>query len=415
MTPPSPTVEQTGSYVYPIARNTFGADELAAAQDVLASDRFTMGPRVREFEEAFADWIGSPHAVMVNSGSSANLLMVEVMMRGHVERLWAPGDEVLVPALSWPTTVWPLVQLGLVPVFTDIDPDTLAIDLDSAQRMLSDRTRGMFLIHVLGQPPNMATLGAFNQANDLELLEDTCEALGAHAGERHAGTIGEMGSFSFYFSHHLTTIEGGMIATASDAVRDDLVSMRSHGWARDRSDRQRWIEKNPEIDPRFLFVGTGYNLRPTEINAAIGLVQLGRLEAMLAEREDIATRVASWIEPIPWLRLIGSERLTAPRLADRPWLAHSWMMLPFEVAEGAPLDTDAVVGHLETSGIETRPIVAGNLVRHPATRSVRFRADGSLAVADRLLERGFMIGCHPMATTAELDALESAFTSLGKP
>ena len=276
---------------------------------------------------------------MVNSGSSANLLMVEAMLRGtDREARWQPGDEVLVPALVWPPTVWPLVQLGLTPVFTDIDPGTLAIDLASAENVLSDRTRGMFLIHVLGQPPDMAAVAEFNAAHGIELLEDTCEALGSHAAGQHAGTIGHMGSFSFYFSHHLTTIEGGMVTTPSEAVRDDLRSMRSHGWARDRGDRQHWVDANPQIDSRFLFIGSGYNLRPTEINAAIGLVQLDRLEDMLAGREDIASSVAGWVDAIPWLRLIGSDRLGAPGLDDRSWRRHSWMMLAFEVAEDAPLD-----------------------------------------------------------------------------
>jgi CDP-6-deoxy-D-xylo-4-hexulose-3-dehydrase len=400
-------------YAYPVANDTFGPEELAAAQEVLASGRFTMGPRVREFETAFAEWVGSPHAVMVNSGSSANLLMVEAMLRGSgVAAPWQPGDEVLVPALAWPTTVWPLVQLGLTPVFTDIDPDTLAIDLASAESVLSDKTRGMFLIHVLGQPPDMAAVADFNRAHGIQLLEDTCEALGSHAAGQHAGTIGLMGSFSFYFSHHLTTIEGGMVTTSSEAISDDLRSMRSHGWARDRGDRQQWVDANPQIDPRFLFIGTGYNLRPTEINAAIGLVQLDRLDDMVRRREELAALVTKWIAGIPWLRLIGAERLAAPALHDHPWREHSWMMLAFEVGEDAPVDLAAVVEQLEASGIETRPIVAGNLVRHPAMDQIEFRAADSLAAADRILKRGFMIGCHPVAEPAELEHLEAAFSTL---
>lgn len=400
-------------YSYPVARNTLGEAELRGAHDVLASDQYTMGPRVAEFERAFANWIDSPYAVMVNSGSSANLLMVEAMLRSSgVEHPWRPGDEVLVPALAWPTTVWPLVQLGLTPVFTDIDPETLAIDLDSAERVLSNRTRGMFLIHVLGQPPDMDEIARFNASHDLTLLEDTCEALGAHAGGIHAGTIGCMGSFSFYFSHHLTTIEGGMVATADERIHDDLLSMRSHGWARDRRDRQEWIDAYPTIDPRFLFVGTGYNVRPTEINAAIGLVQLKRLDAMLTGRVEIARAVADFISDIPWLRLIGSERLDAPPMSGRAWREHSWMMLAFEVGSDAPVPPSEVIGHFEYAKIETRPIVAGNLVRHPAVAAVQHRTANSFANADRILSRGFMIGCHPVAEPSDLAHLEAAIRGL---
>ena len=402
-------------YAYPVAADTFGPEERAAVEEVLASGRFTMGPRVAEFEAAFAEWVGSPHAVMVNSGSSANLLMVEAMLRGSdAEPGWQPGDEVLVPALAWPTTVWPLVQLGLTPVFVDIDPDTLAIDLASAESVVSDKTRGMFLIHVLGQPPDMAAVVEFNRAHGLHLLEDTCEALGSHAGGSHAGTIGRMGSFSFFFSHHLTTIEGGMVTTGSEGIRDDLRSMRSHGWARDRGDRQQWADANPEIDPRFLFVGTGYNLRPTEINAAIGMVQLGRLDDMVRRRHELAAHAAQWVTDIPWLRLIGSERLGAPALDARSWLAHSWMMLAFEVAGDAPVSAQAAARRLEDMGIETRPIVAGNLVRHPAMDRIQYRTADSLAIADRILERGFMIGCHPTAEQSAIDHLEAAFSTLGE-
>jgi len=409
----SPPRGQDHGYVYPLAVNTLGPAELDAAFNVLASGRFTMGARVREFEEAFADWIGSPYAVMVNSGSSANLLMVEAMLRGtSVDNPWLPGDEVLVPALAWPTTVWPLVQLGLTPVFTDVDPDTLAIDLASAESVITDRTRGMVLIHVLGQAADMEAIAEFNVAHGIQLLEDSCESLGAHAGGRHVGTIGQMGSFSFYFSHHLTTIEGGMIATATKGLRDDLRSMRSHGWARDRDDRQHWVDANPDIDPRFLFVGTGYNVRPMDLNAAIGLVQLKRLDGMLQRREKIAALMADWVSAIPWLRMYGSDRLDAPRLTKRPWREHSWMTLAFEVAADAPLETEQVVRHLEASGVETRPIVAGNLVRHPAMHDIRYRAADSLATADRVLEQGFMIGCHPMTEPAELERLEASFTQL---
>lgn len=409
----TPASRQSVSYAYPVAHNTIGPSELEAASMVLASDRLTMSDRVREFEMAFASWTSSEHAVMVNSGSSANLLMVEAMLRSSaIDRPWQPGDEILVPALSWPTTVWPVVQLGLTPVFTDIDPTTLAIDLRSAERVISDRTRGMMLIHVVGQPPDMADVLHFADAHELDLLEDACEALGSHDRGRHVGTMGRMGSFSFYFSHHLTTIEGGMVTTSDRRLDDDLRSMRSHGWSRDRNDRGDWQSAHDDIDNRFLFVTTGYNLRPTEINAAIGLAQLDRLDSMLHQRHELAAWVADRVERVPWLRLIGAERLTDESLAGRAWMTHSWMMLPFEILDQAPITPKEVIGHLERAGVETRPIIAGNLVRHPAVRSIRHRHDDDLLVADRLLRRGFMIGCHPGPDPSALSALEEAFARL---
>ncbi len=192
---------------------------------------------------------------MVNSGSSANLLVVDALLRrSQVEAPLRPGDEVLVPGLAWPTTVWPLVQLGLTPVFVDIDPVTLSIDLESAHAALGPRTRAMFLVHVLGRAADMTALGRFCADHGLHLLEDSCESLGAHWAERHVGTFGLAGSFSFYFSHHVSTIEGGMVVTNDPVLHDDLLSLRAHGWVRERSDRPRWAERFPGLDERFQLV-----------------------------------------------------------------------------------------------------------------------------------------------------------------
>ena len=244
---------------YPLAADTFSDDEIEAVRAVLASRRLTMGERVREFEAAFAAWTGATHAVMVHSGSSANLLVVDAMLRrSSVEAPWHAGDEVLVPALAWPTTVWPLAQLGLVPVFVDIDPCTLAIALDSAESALSPRTKGMMLIHVLGRAGPIEDTVRFCNRHGLVLVEDVCESLGAHVARRHLGTFGVAGTFSCYFSHHLATVEGGVIITSDGALADDLRSLRSHGGVRDRSDRAAWAARFPDFDDRFMFVRGGY-------------------------------------------------------------------------------------------------------------------------------------------------------------
>jgi CDP-6-deoxy-D-xylo-4-hexulose-3-dehydrase len=373
-----------------------------------------MGSRVHEFEQAFAEWTGASHALMVNSGSSANLLAVEARMRGvrRDARRWRPGDEILVPALAWPTTVWPLVQLGLVPVFVDVEPRTLAIDLMSAEAAVGPRTVGMFLIHVLGQAPDMERYLEFCSSHDLVLLEDACESLGAQSAGRHVGTFGEMGTFSTYFSHHINTIEGGLVITSDQEVIDDLSSMRSHGWVRQRSDQRSLALGAPTFDDRFLFVTTGYNLRPTEINAAIGLVQLDRLPSMLASRAELARTVATWIADIPWIRLVGSEWLGRDAVLPQGWRSHSWMTLPFEVGASAPVEAPKAAALLEDAGIETRSVIAGNLARHPAMSEIEHRCAPTLEVADRIFNDYFMIGCHPFATDAQLETLEAGFAGL---
>ena len=399
---------------YRLAADTLGLDEIEAAKAVLDSGQLTMGPRVRSFEEEFAAWVGVGYAVMVNSGSSANLLMVDSLLRTTSSRRpLSPGDEVIVPGLAWPTTAWPLAQLGLVPVFVDVDPATLAIDLRSARSALGPRTRGMFLIHPLGRAVEGPAYADFCAEHDLHLLEDCCESLGAHWAGAHVGTTGMAASFSFYFSHHVSTIEGGMVVTDDLALADDLRGLRAHGWVRDRSDRGRWVAGHPELDPRFLFATVGYNVRPTEIQGAIGRVQLQRLDEMLFARESLARAVCGWLAACaPWLELIGADALGSATPAQRRGRTHSWMTLPLRLRPEARANRDTVVEHLEKNGVETRPIIAGNLARHPAVDQVRHRTAASMATCDALLGESFMIGCHPMLTAGSLTTLERAITSL---
>jgi GDP-L-fucose synthase len=400
---------------YRLAADTMGLEEIGAAKAALDSGQLTMGPRVRAFESEFAAWIGAQHAIMVNSGSSANLLMVDTLLRGTGDRpRLRPGDEVIVPGLSWPTTVWPVAQLGLVPVFVDVDPATMAIDLASAASVLTSRTRGMIIIHPLGRAIDLVPYVEFCRAHDIELLEDCCESLGARSGGRHVGTTGRAGSFSFYFSHHISTIEGGMIVTDNQALADDLRGLRAHGWVRDRSDQDGWVAAHPGFDVRFLFATMGYNVRPTEIQAAIGSVQLRRLSTMLTARESLARTVHGWLATsAPWLELIGGEALEAPG-HTRNARAHSWMTLPIRLRTGAPVSRDAVTTQLELAGVETRPIIAGNLARHPAVAAVEHRVAPRMNESDALLRDAFMIGCHPVLSAGSLATLEGAIASLAK-
>jgi CDP-4-dehydro-6-deoxyglucose reductase, E1 len=402
------------SQPYRLAADTMGRDEIEAAKAVLDSGQLTMGRCVRAFEEEFAQWVGVSHAVMVNSGSSANLLIVDLLLRATSStRTLTSGDEVIVPGLAWPTTVWPIAQLGLVPVFVDVDPATLAIDLESARSVVGPRTRAMFVIQPLGRAIDGPRYADFCADRGLYLLEDCCESLGAHWAGEHVGTKGIAASFSFYFSHHISTIEGGMVVTNDLGLADDLRGLRAHGWVRDRSDRARWVAQHPELDPRFLFATAGYNVRPTEIQGAIGSVQLRRLDEMLFARESLARAVHGWLDAnAPWLELIGADTLAAVTPADRRGRTNSWMTLPLRLRSEAPVDRNSVVAHFERNGVETRPIIAGNLARHPAVTQVRHRSAASMHTCDALLRDSFMIGCHPTLSTGSLTTLERAITSL---
>lgn len=373
----------------------------AALEDAVAclrSGRHTMGPKVEAFEAAFASYVGAKHAVMVNSGSSANLLAVEALVRpSNHQPQWVRGDEILVPALSWSTTVWPLLQLGLRPVFVDVDPQTLAIDLDQAAAKVTARTRGLMLIHVLGLAANLDAVQRFCRRHALTLIEDCCEAFGAHWVGQHVGTYGKVSTFSHFFSHQLTTIEGGTIVTDDAALADDLRSMRAHGWSRNRSDRTEW-ERVTGLDPRFLFVSSGYNVRPMELQAAIGLHQLKDAHANIRHRNVTALEVRAACDGIAWIELIGFD---AARILPK-W-GHSWMNAPLRLLPGAP-SRAVVLRALDAAGIETRPILAGNITRHPAFSGMR----EAFPVADDVMANGFMIGCHDPAIAEPLaDALKA--------
>ncbi|MCB9792271.1 MAG: DegT/DnrJ/EryC1/StrS family aminotransferase [Alphaproteobacteria bacterium] len=353
----------------------YGAEEVIAALDCLLSTWVTMGKQVQAFEAAWAEFCGARYGVMLNSGSSANLVALGALLQsGRLQR----GDEVLVPAVAWSTSLFPIAQLGLVPVLVDVDPDTLCISVEAARAAMGPRTKGVMPVHLLGQPAEVEALRALG----LVVMEDACAAPGAEIGGRRVGAIGEVGTFSFFFSHHLTTIEGGMLVTDDAALADHARSLRAHGWVRERSDRDALAEASPEIDARFLFVSAGWNLRPTELAGAFGLKQLERLPAWLdTRRENHRAWCARLAHLAPLVRCfpeLGGQR-------------HAAMAFPLLVGEG--VDREALKASLEARGVATRPISGSNLARQPAfAQLAQARIAGALPVADAVHERGFFVG-----------------------
>ena len=333
----------------------------------------TMGPEVFAFEREFADWCGTAHGVMSNSGSSANLLMLAAMVEsGRLRR----GDEVLVPAVGWSTSLFPVAQVGLVPVLVDVDEDTLCLDPDRAAEAMGPRTQAALAVHLLGMPADCAAL----QALGLEVLEDACAAPGAERQGRRAGRLGRAATFSFFFSHHITTFEGGITVTDDEALADTMRSLRAHGWVRERGDRAALAAQSPEIDDRFLFVSTGYNLRPTELAGAVGRVQLRRLDGFLQRRQRNHRRWCELLQDLPVRLFPEPEGVRSAAFA-------------FAVLLPVGVDRAAVQAHLEARGIATRPISGSNLARQPAfARIPGARVAGPLVVADAVHERGLFVG-----------------------
>ncbi len=348
----------------PLALPTFGAAEVEEAIDSLLTGWVTMGKKVRAFEEAFAAWVGVDHAVMVNSGSSALLVMLSALVeQGRLER----DQEVLVPAVGWSTSLFTVHQAGLTPVVVDVHPDTLCLE--------GTVDRPALAVHLLGQP---------SRVRSPLLLEDACGAHGATVGGRKVGSLGHAGCFSFFFSHHITTIEGGMVVTDDADLADRLRSVRAHGWIRERTDREALAAAHPDTDPRFLFVSAGYNLRPTEISGAFGLHQMKRIDRIVAGRS--ANHEA-------WCAAVTDLGLPVRAFPAAPGTSHVGFGFPLVLSEDAPLSRAELCAFLEARGIATRAISGSNLARQPALRHLpRVRVEGSLPVADAVHERGLFVG-----------------------
>ncbi len=379
---------------WPLALNTLGADEIIAAVDVLLSGRITMGRCVAEFEKAWSAYLGVERSVMVNSGSSANLLAMSALASAFSSEGLRPGDEVIVPAVTWPTTVFPIAQVGAVPVLVDVDLETLTLTPDTIRQALSPKTRAIVPVHLLGNPCDMPEIQTIARQHNLWVMEDCCEAHGARIGDRAVGTFGELSTFSYYFSHHMTTIEGGMISTSGGEEWDNFLrSARSHGWARDRSDRAELADRFADRDDRWLFVAPGYNLRPMELTAAIGLVQLGKLPDFVAQRAEVRRALLDGLADC-------ADVLQFQR--ELPGCFHSAFGFSMIVREDAPFTRDALRDHLESKNIETRPAVGGNLARQPALKQITWRAHGELINADRIDRQGLMIGINPGVSPAQI-------------
>ena len=386
---------------YPLATSSWGEEELAALQRVIASGQFTMGASVAAFEAAFAAYTGSRHCVMVNSGSSANLLMVAALRYRRAGGL-PPGAEVIVPAVSWSTTYSPLHQYGLRLKFVDVDPHTLNFDLAALAGAIGPDTRAILAVNLLGNPNDFARIEALVGGREILLLEDNCESMGARFQGRQAGTFGLIGSFSGFFSHHISTMEGGMVVTDDEELHHLLLSLRAHGWTRNLPKvNQVCAEKSDDpFKESFRFVLPGYNLRPLELSGAVGLEQLKKLPGMIEARRRNAQAFLALLRRFPALR---PQR----EVGESSWFGFSLIVEP-----GAPFTRDELAAHLRQRGIEVRPIVGGNFAKNEVMKWFDHEVHGALTHADEVDARGLFVGNHHYPLTRELQALEEALLAL---
>lgn len=365
----------------PLATTTWDEKEYQALQTVIESGMFSMGKYVAEFEKQFAEFVGSKYCVMVNSGSSANLLAIASMFYRSENPLKA-GDEVIVPAVSWSTTYYPLYQYGLKIKFVDINKDTLNLDLEQLESAISEKTRAIFSVNLLGNPVDYQKLEKIIVGKNIELLEDNCESLGATLNGKQAGTFGLMGTYSSFFSHHISTMEGGLVVTDDEELYHIMLSVRSHGWTRHLPKENRLCVKsdNP-FEESFRFILPGYNLRPLDMSGALGIEQLKKIPSIISGRRKNALTfrdIFSKIEGISIQQETGNS---------------SWF--GFSILVNAGKDKrDELAKVLESNGVECRPIVAGNFVRNPVVDYFNFEVHGSLDASDIVSDCGLFIGNH---------------------
>lgn len=384
------------SYKYPLATATWGQEEQDAMQRVIVSGMFTMGANVQAFERDFAQYIGSKHCVMVNSGSSAILLMVAALFYTKNEKIKLNrGDEVIVPAVSWSTTYYPLYQYGLKIKFVDIDLHTLNYDLEHLEQAVTNKTRAIMAVNLLGNPNDFGRIQQIIGDRKIVLIEDNCESMGAKFQGKHAGTFGVMGGFSSFFSHHISTMEGGLIVTDDEELYHILLSLRAHGWTRNlpKHNHVCGTKSDDPFEESFRFVLPGFNVRPLEIEGALGVEQAKRLPMLIEERRKNGKLLQAALGNHP-------DIIIQQEIGESSWFGFSLVIRP-----GSQLTRKALVLKLQELGFECRPIVAGNFAKNEVVKYFDSEVFGNLKNAEHIDQNGLFVGNHHFPIPEALSAL----------
>ena len=385
---------------YTLSPNSFSNDDIIEGLKVLISKKITMSDKTLNFEKRFSKFIGSKYALMVNSGSSANLLALFAATNPTKTDKLDKGDECLIPALCWSTSLWPIVQSGLKPVFVDVEPETLNISIEDLRKKISKKTKALMLVHVLGNSTNMERLMKLVNKHKIKLIEDSCESLGSKYKNKYLGNFGEFGTFSFYYSHQITSGEGGMIICNNFKDYKLLHSLRAHGW-------DRGFNKDNQS---FNFINSGFNLRPTDIAAAIGFNQLKRLKVFQKRRQYNRDRIISalkrskkWKNQFTFIEPIKN-------------LNPSWFGLPILINYNYLSKKKKFLKFLNKNGIETRPIISGNFLNQPSVKLFKLNPKKLyFKGAQEIENRGFFLGIHiSKISEKEIKFLEEKILSINE-
>lgn len=380
-----------------LATSTWDQREIDALYETIATGNFTMGAEVAAYEREFAAHFGSKYCVMVSSGSAANLLMIaSLFYHPDPRKRLSAGDEIIVPAVSWSTTYFPCMQYGLTLKFVDIDIDTLNFDLECLREAITENTRAIFAVNLLGNPNEFNQIRSLMSGRDILLLEDNCESMGASFDGKQCGTFGLAGTFSSFFSHHICTMEGGYVLTNDEELYHVMLSMRAHGWTRNLPEKNHVIARS-EQDPfydAFQFVLPGYNLRPLELSAAVGREQLRKLDSFVSIRRENFDRFLEIVSPISKNIILQQE------IGESSVFGFSMVL----TGDLSPRRGELVEA-LRRNQIECRPIVSGNFLRQPVAALTGLSDGVALPNADCIHDSGLFIGNHHVDISEELIGL----------
>ena len=379
-------------YFYPLIENPYRKSDINEALKVLKSRRLTIGPVTDKFQNSFTKKLGSNFSLMVNSGSSANLLALQCLINPYRKKRLKPGDEVLIPSLCWSTSLWPIIQSGLKPKFVDIDLNSLNINLNDLKKKISKKTKAILIVHVLGNCVDMSELMRVVKKHNLILIEDTCESLGTKYKNKYLGTFGDFSSFSFYSSHQISSGEGGMICCKNNDDHEIIKSLRAHGWSRGLKNEKKIAAANKHLDSRFIFYNSGFNLRSTDIAASIGLNQFKDIDQFIKKRsinrDKILKMFKKKIKMMKYLSFIDANN----------HVKASWFGIPILLSK--KINRNKFLNKIEKLGVETRPIISGNFLKQPSIKKYKLNKKSNFKNSDIVNNHGFFIGL-PTSTISD--------------
>jgi CDP-4-dehydro-6-deoxyglucose reductase, E1 len=381
-------------YKFPLAVSTWGKEEFIALRKVIKSKSFTMGKMVIKFENSFAKYVKSKYAIMVNSGSSANLIAIASLFYKKNNPL-QHNDEVIVPAISWSTTYYPLLQYGLRLRFVDVDLDTLNYDLKKLKQAITSKTKLLIAVNLLGNSNDFDKIKKIISKKNILLFEDNCESLGAKYNKKKTGTFGIIGTHSTFFSHHISTMEGGVVVTDNKELYHIMLSLRSHGWTRNLP-KKNLVYRKKHLDSfqdSFRFILPGYNLRPLELEASVGIEQLKKLPSFIKNRRQNAKIFIKLFKNHP-------NFIVQKEIGDSSWFGFSLIIRP-----NSKITRKQLIKLLTFSGIEFRPIVAGDFTQNEVIKYFDYDIPFELKNAKYIHDNGLFIGNNHILKEKEISSL----------